>query len=230
MNQRKQATAIVYTILFIVYNIVFFCIPFPKTIAAYIELLFTWAAFGISYLIYRNAFDDAQSLQSKVYGFPIFRLGYLYLAVQCILGFLVGLIGYVVDVPIWVVIMLSVLILGAALIGAIAADQVRNTIEQTEQQSAQQTKTMTYFRLDVSELSDKAGSTELKEQMRKLEEEAKYSDPVSGDSLKEIEQQLQGELSVLQTLMEKDEQKAVQKVAEIRRLLAARNRKCMAEK
>lgn len=230
MNKRTQATAIIYAILFMVYNIVFFCIPFPKTAAAYTELLFTWVAFGISYTIYRNAFDGTESLQSKVYGFPIFRLGYLYLGVQSILGLLIGLIGYVTTVPMWIVIVLSVLLLGAALIGVIATDQVRNTIEDLEQQTEQQTKTMTYFHLDVSELLGKAKTNELKEQIRKLEDEARYSDPVSSDSLTEIEQKLQLEIHTLRTLMETDEKQAVQKAVEIRKLLGDRNRRCKAEK
>ncbi|MDE6021616.1 MAG: hypothetical protein K2H01_11555, partial [Ruminococcus sp.] len=63
-----------------------------------------------------------------------------------------------------------------------------------------------------------------------LNDEFRYSDPVSGDGLKGIESEIQGEIKKLRSLINEDLNAASDITSNIERLLADRNRRCKALK
>jgi hypothetical protein len=232
MNQKQKSALAVYGILVVVYNVCYFAIPFPKTGAAWISYVFTWIAFGVSLYSLKIAFDGAEELESKVYGFPVVRIGYLYMAAQVVFGLLICLLGYGVKVSTWIPLVVSVLLLGLTLIGMIAADVVRGTVEKTVEKTRQQTSQMKYFKLDAAGLSDMAQGDTLKTAVIKLEEDIRYSDPVSNDALVGIEERLQREMDFLRGMLTSGgEEKAVlEQVQKVRNLVSERNRLCKAGK
>ncbi len=228
-KERKTSLA-VYGILFVVYNVLYFAIPFPKTSAAWIAYFFTLCSFAVSYWIFVVAFRGIEELESKVYGFPIFRVGVSYLAIQLIFGFVVDLLGYQLRIAAWVVVVVSVLLLAYALIGMIAADTARNVIEQQQDDVQVQTGKIKYFRLDIAGLADRAGEGEVKKQLEKLAEEIRFSDPVSSDTLKEIEGRLELEAEKLGNMLGGNQEDCLVQIELLSNLLADRNRRCKALK
>jgi hypothetical protein len=230
MSKSKKSVIAVYAIVFVVFNVLYFAIPFNKTAS-------TWVCYGASLLsiilgygITEYAFKNTDTLQSKVYGFPVFRIGYIYFAVQTVFSIIMFGINAYKEVPAWVAVVFSVLILAGALIGVIATDNTRDVIEKQEQQDRAKTKAITYFKLDVDNLVDMCSDGELKKRIEKLADTLKYSDPVSADELRALENQISNEIASLGTLINTNPDYAKEKVTHIENLLADRNRRCKALK
>ena len=225
-DKKTLSFLIVFAIIFVMYNVIFFAVPFPKTGAAWVEYVFSLLAIvggaGITYY----AFGKGGELKSKVYGFPIFRMGFIYAIVQLILGLVICIIGFFADVPVWIPLVVSVLILGLSAIGVIAADNTRDVIEEQEEQVARATKPMQTFRLDMQYIADSCKDETLKKKLNSLSEKFRYSDPVSCDELKEQEERLRTEVSELEALVNTDTEKAAELAEKIELHLADRNRRC----
>ena len=66
-------------------------------------------------------FKDAQTYKRKVYGWPIIRLGYIYLVVQLLLCIISFIVGAFVGIPFWIILVIEVIIVGLVLIGLIVS-------------------------------------------------------------------------------------------------------------
>lgn len=229
LKERKTSLA-VYGILFVVYNVLYFAIPFPKTSAAWIAYFFTLCSFAVSYWIFSVAFQKTEGLESKVYGFPILRVGISYLAIQLVFGFVVDLLGYWIRVAGWVVVIVSVLLLAYALIGMIATDTARDVIEQQQEEVEIQTEKIKYFRLDIAGMADRAAEGEVKKKLMKLAEDVRFSDPVSSEALREIEGRLELEAMKLGDMLGGSQEDCLTQIEVLSNLLADRNRRCKALK
>lgn len=225
-DKKTLSFLIVFAVILVMYNVVFFAVPFPKTGAAWAEYAFSMLAIiggaGISYY----AFSKGGNLKSKVYGFPVFRMGYIYAAVQLIFGIAICIIGFFADVPMWIPLVVSVIILGLSAIGVIAADSARDVIEAQEEQVRTATKPMQTFRLDMQYIADSCKDERLKIKLNSLSEKFRYSDPVSCDELKEQEEKLRSEVSELEALVNADTEKAAELAEKAELHLADRNRRC----
>lgn len=228
MNTAKKTLSflIVFAMILVMFNVVFFAVPFPKTGAAWVEYAFSLLAIiggaGISYY----AFSKGGVLKSKVYGFPVFRMGYIYAAVQLIYGLAICIAGFFAEIPAWIPLVVSVIILGLSAIGVIAADSARDVIEEQEEQVRAATKPMQTFRLDMQYIADSCKDETLKKKLNSLSEKFRYSDPVSCDELKEQEEKLRCEVSELSKLVNSDTEKAAVLADKIALCLADRNRRC----
>lgn len=225
-DKKTLSILIVFAMILVMFNVVFFAVPFPKTGAAWVEYAFSMLAIiggaGITYY----AFGKGGDLRSKVYGFPVFRMGYIYAAVQLIFGLAVCIVGFFAEVPVWIPLVVSVIILGLSAIGVIAADSARDVIEAQEEQVRAATKTMQTFRLDMQYIADSCKDEALKKKLNSLSEKFRYSDPVSCDELKEQEERLRSEVSELEALVNADTEKAAALAEKIELHLADRNRRC----
>lgn len=225
-DKKTLSILIVFAMILVMFNVVFFAVPFPKTGAAWVEYAFSMLAIiggaGISYY----AFGKDGDLRSKVYGFPVFRMGYIYAAVQLIFGLAVCIVGFFAEVPVWIPLVVSVIILGLSAIGVIAADSARDVIEAQEEQVRAATKPMQTFRLDMQYIADSCKDEALKKKLNSLSEKFRYSDPVSCDELKEQEERLRSEVSELEALVNSDTEKAAALAEKIELHLADRNRRC----
>lgn len=232
MNKKQRAAVCIYVIALVMYQVFYFGIPFPKTGAAWINYIFTWIAFIVCLFFLKAAFDGSDELESKVYGFPIFRIGYIYLIVQLVLDVIFFLFEFAIMIPFWIPLVLDVFALGMALIGGIAADTVRDTVAATVIKTKIQTERMKYFRVSVDRLSDSVPAGVVKDSLKKLETEFRYSDPVSREDLAEIETNIQSEIGVLKDFLSagKIERVLLEQIQKISEMLSERNRLCKAGK
>ena len=213
----------------VVYNVIAFALPFPKTAVFFLSWIFTMAALAAQVYVIRTAFFKGEGIKSKLYGFPIARVGMIYLAVQMVLGLVFMALGTVV--PIWLPLVLCVLLMGAALIGLITTEGVREEVERQERKLVKDVSRMRKFQAHTKMLAGEGRIPEAKEPLRELAEAFRYSDPVSNEALREIEDILADDLAHLQdavALMEKE--KALEMCRKTRRDLEERNQLCKLNK
>lgn len=182
----------VLTILLIVYSVLAFAIPFKKNAVFIISYLFTLVAMGTQIYVIRAAFYQGKGVKSKFYGFPIAKVGAIYLIVQVVLSFVFMTFGAII--PVWIPLILYVVMLGTAALGFIAADVARNEVVQQDVKLKKDLSTMRTLQAKVGAIADQCDVVELK----KLAENLRYSDPVSGEATAEIEKELATYIEALQ--------------------------------
>lgn len=225
LSKKALSVIAAYLIVIGVYLIVFLAIPFPKTAASWISIVFTLISFVFSLAVCLYAFKDNESLTSKVYGFPIFRVGYLYAGAQFVKGVLICVLGAFLNVPWWIAFVLSVVLLGAASIGVVAADNIKDVVVEQDETVQVQTKVIRTFTVDLSYASTLCTNSTLSKALEKLAEEFKYSDPVSSDATEEIEKQLKEEVTKLETLLKDNlEKETLEQIEKVNAMLLKRNK------
>ena len=209
----------------VVYNVIAFALPFSKTAVFFLSWIFTMAALAAQIYLIRTAFFKGEGIKSKLYGFPIARVGIIYLVVQVVLGLVFMALGTMV--PLWLPLVLYVILMGAAIIGLITTEGAREEVERQERKLVKDVSRMRKFQAHTKMLAREGQIPEAKEPLRELAEAFRYSDPVSSEVLREIEDTLADDLAHIQdavALLEKE--KALELCRKTRRDLEERNQLC----
>ena len=231
LNKKSKSVIAVYAIVLFVYVLAFLIIPFNKTAASWISFVFTIIAITGSLFVCGYAFNAKQTLVSKIYGYPIFRVGAVYAIAQLAIGVVICAISAVIAVPYWVALLVSVILLGAAAIGVIITDNTRDLVEEVDESVKVDTKNVTNFQINIAGIVDVCENTEVKADLEKLNELFRFSDPVTNDETREIEESIKSMLTELKMLVvdgSTNDIKAL--IKKITNALNERNRICKASK
>lgn len=230
LDKKERSFILIYGIILVLYILAFALIPFPKGGTAWTAFVFTVLAILISFAISAYAFQK-HSAVGKIYGFPIFRIGVCYMIAQFFVGVVLCLIGIVVTVPFWITLLLSLLMLGATAIAVIILGNVRDVVVNVEEKTTENIKKLTLFNISIAGIIDVCEDEAVKAGLEELGEMFQYSDPVSSEATREIEERIRTELAVLRALVDAAASEAVIKqTKQIKHLLAERNRICQANK
>ena len=229
MKKSNIAAAIVASILLVIYNLLVFVLPFGKNDIFWLSYGFTMDAFVIAGAACVIAFRSGKSVTSKFSGYPIARVGIIYLVVQVILCFIFMTLSQ--WLPIWLGVLVYALVLGTAVIGLIATDAVRDHIQYEDAKLKANVSTIRSAQSAVNLLVLQCQSEEAANALRSLSEDLRYSDPVSSPELEQIEAALAGSIDVLrQTVNSQRSDYILSQCKHISALLAERNRLCKLSK
>ena len=179
--------------------------------------------------VIRTAFYRGEGVKSKFYGFPIAKLGVIYLAVQLIAGLVFMALGLIV--PVWLPLALYVVLLGIAAAGFVAADAARDEVVRQEVKLEKDVSRMREFQAKGRALVTLNQVPEAARPLEKLAEDLRFSDPVSSEALTEIEDQLAECLAQLQEAVSAQKTEQILSVCqEAERILAERNQLCKLNK
>ena len=231
MNKKNKSIIAVYGILAFIYLIAFITIPFLKNAASWISFVFTLISFVLSLGVSLYVFGKEDEMTSKFYGFPIFKIAYMYPLIQFVVGVIICLIAAFVAVPYWVALILSLIILGVSAIGVIATDNARDIVEENEAEVERVTKATKIFNLNIASVLDLCTEPSVKIELEKLAESFRFSDPVSSDATEDIESTIMEKLENLKiSISSSDSDENIAKITELKNLLAERNRICKVSK
>ena len=220
---------VVLGVVLVVYNVLAFALPFPKTAVFAVSYLFTMIAILAQIYVIRTAFYRGEGVKSKFYGFPIAKLGVIYLAVQLIAGLVFMALGLIV--PVWLPLALYVVLLGIAAAGFVAADAARDEVVRQEVKLEKDVSRMREFQAKGRALVTLNQVPEAARPLEKLAEDLRFSDPVSSEALTEIEDQLAECLAQLQEAVSAQKTEQILSVCqEAERILAERNQLCKLSK
>ena len=105
-------------------------IPFARTDSWWIAALCTIAMFGVWAYAFLRAFDKDDKLESKILGWPIFKVGYTALIVQIIVG--AAVMALATLCPVWAAVVAELIVFAATGISLTIKDAARETIAQSE--------------------------------------------------------------------------------------------------
>lgn len=228
-NKVRIQGLIILALLFVVYTVIAFALPFAKNGVFLLAYLFSLIAFGMQIYVFRISFQRGGDVKSKFYGFPIAKIGVVYLLVQVVVSLILMAASQVV--PLWLALIISVVILAAAGVGVIAADVMRNEIQRQDTVLRKDVSAMRGMQSKMRVLAGQCAGTEIAEEVGRLSEALRYSDPVSSQAVAEIEAELESLIDELQrAAMDQDFPSARELCRKAALTLEERNRLCKLNK
>lgn len=229
LNEKEKKGLLVLALLFVVYTLIVLAVPFAKGGMFWLTYLFTAAAFGVQAYVFKLSFEKEAGAKSKFYGFPIARVGVLYLAAQIVLGLVFMALAAVA--PVWLALVLYLVLLAAAAVGVIATDSIRDEVERQDTQLKKDVATMRALQSKAAALPARCEDTTAKAALEKLAEEFRYSDPVSAPALADLETDMAAIMEELSAAVTDGDNAAVLALCKkISATLAERNRLCKLNK
>lgn len=229
MKKNVKRRIIVLIIIAVVYSVVVFMLPVDKLTTFYISYIFTMLAIISQGYIMRIAFDIREGNRSKFYGIPIARVGVYYLVSQLIIGFFfIFISGYV---PSWLPFVIYVILLGVSATGFIAADTVRDEVERQEIEVEKDISYMRVLQSKVAAIISQVQDDNTAQELEKIADELRFSDPVSNAALNEVESSLAFYVDELQKAVNTgDNEYALALCQKSKNLIAERNKLCKLNK
>lgn len=214
-----------------VYNVIAFAVPVGKGPVFFLSWAFTMIAIAAQIYVLRTAFGQGGGARSRFYGFPIAKIGVMYLAVQLVLGLAFMVLGTVASIPMWIPLVIYIILLGASAIGFVAADATRDEIVRQDAALKADVSCMRSLQSKTMAILGQTGDGSVREAAGKFAEALRFSDPVSSKALREIELELTDCVEEIQRAVTDDD--SVCAIALLNRanvLLLERNRLCKLNK
>lgn len=217
MKKNTKRAYIILGIAFVLFNVIAFAVPTAKTATFWIAYAFTVIAFALQIGTWSAAFKADDTLKSKFLGIPIIHVGIIYLAFQLI-AFAVFMIFPII--PSWIAIIVCALILGVSAICLISTDTAKDEIARVEEKVNRKVFYIRELQVDVEMLAEEEQNPETKMALQKLAEKIRYSDPMSSETLVDLETRISEKVMTLKTTDNK-----LKIITELNSLLTERNKK-----
>lgn len=229
MKKNTVRWLIVLAVVLIVYNVVVFAAPINRSAAFFLSWAFSLIAILAQVYVIHTAFYRGKGIKSKFYGWPIAKIGAVYLIIQIVFGLLFMAVGD--RVCLWIPLVLYVLLLGVSAIGFIASDTMRDEMNRQDEKHEGEVIYMRTLYSKVISMSKTIQDSQVRTALEKFSEDLRFSDPVSSEALKDIESDLTACIDDLQqTIIESDYQNALTLIQKVKSILEERNRFCKLNK
>lgn len=204
--------------LFILFNITAFAIPTTRTTTFWITYVFTIIAFIAQIFIWNFALEKAKNLQHRLWSFSIIYIGIVYLVLQIIVFFLFRIIA---TLPTWSAIVVSVIISGISIASILASESGVNEIKQNEIKVQNKISFIRGLQTEIDLLINREKDDDVRLALENLAQKIRFSDPMSSEQLKVLENEIDSKVSDLKIATNKKELIDI-----INLLLDERNIKC----
>lgn len=219
MSKNIKLGYLILGIVFVLFNVIAFAVPTDKTSVFWITYAFTVISIVAQIFIWNLAFSKAETLKSKFLGLPIIYVGIVYLVIQLIT------FGVFLALPLianWIPIIACAIILGISCICLITTEVGGEEIARIEAKVQRKVSAIKGLQTEVELIAQAQTDAAAKEVLEALVEKFKYSDPMSDESLSQIEDEISEKVTALKTQPVAD---ILNRVKQIEMLLFERNKK-----
>ena len=232
MSKNRIRFYVSLAIIFAIFSVIAFAVPFRHNAVFWLSYAFAVVAVLVQLYSYPKAFDfEGHDVRSKFYGFPLARLTTVYLIAQLVLSLLFMIVAKYTEVKTWIPVVLYAVLLGVFAIGFIAADSMKEEVERQDTVHKARVDTMRALQSKSVFIASQCDDSETKKALDAFAEALRFSDPVSSDALKDIEENLTGLVEELgNAVLDKDYSATRTLCAKASSLLADRNRMCKLNK
>lgn len=230
MNKKNIKGYIILGILLIVFTVIAFVIPFQKNSGFWMAYIFGLIAILFQIYVFKISLAKNGDAKSKFYGFPIAKIGVVYLGVQIVLSFAEMTIT-LTNIPMYSFTVINIVILAVAIAGVISADSIRNEIVQQEKKLKANVTSMRKLQSMAQALVEQYKDTEMKSVLQDIADKLKYSDPVTSDATEAYENELLQQLTEIQNAIIENDKESVDILAKkFQTTLVTRNSECKLNK
>lgn len=228
MKKNDSRIIIAVVIFFLAFTTISVVLPCEKNLIFWLSYLFAVVAITTQPLFWRKTING-ENARSRFYGFPIVKIGIVYLIAQ--LPTSVSFMMFSFKAPVWGIVIPSMIIMGTVFIGLIAADAVKEEIERQDAVLVRNTDCMSRLRRKMAVVLKQSMGNDFYNEIKLVEENLRYSDPVTSDATAELENSLEMMISALEQLvMTKEKDTIEQQCREILNKLEERNQICKENK
>ena len=216
-------------VLLVLYLIVTFVAPFYHGPVFWCTFGFSLLAFALAGISAYLGFVKQPDAKSKFYGFPILRIGAIYLVAHLVLGLIFTLAGRWISI--WIPVILYAVGAGIAALGLISADAVVGQIRRMDDKMKKNVTMMRSLQSKVNQLPAQCEDAEAADLLKAFCEEIRFSDPVSSEAIQDAEWDLSAVVDELQQAVVDGDADAIKVLCKRgRTALAERNRLCKLNK
>ena len=224
IGKKAGITLAIIGILAVIYNVIFFVVPWNNGMsvaAVWVTYGCTWTALLFGGVVTAIAFNK-KDLKSRIFGIPIHCVGYTVLSFQILIDAIVMGVGHWFEIAFWIPVIVEVLLFGIAASAAIARTAYRGFIDSVDEKVVKKAY-IQQLRLKVDSLVESNTIESLKEDLVKLVDTVRYTDPVSHKDAEDTEDQITVAFEELEkAVTEGDSEKARSSIAKMNRLLNER--------
>ena len=230
MSKNDKRVYVSLAIIFIIFSFISFAVPyFTKNTVFFLAYIFAVIAIAFQVYVYRISSLGNGSAKSRFYGFPIVRVGIIYLVAQAVISLIE--IALAAHIPSWVVLIINLFPIAFAVIGCMTTEAMRDEIVRQDVVIKKEVGNMRGLQSLSASLASQSQDQELRKELARLSEEFKYSDPVSSDNTIVMEKELNEQLIELQSaVIDNDIVSARTLCTKISVALKERNRICKLDK
>ena len=218
MKKNNRYFFLTLGIVFTLFNVLAFVIPTEFTASFWAAYAFTVVAFAAQIVIRCVTSGKNETPKSRYLGVPVIYVGTVYLFIQLIIFFL---FKFIPRLPIWLVVVLCSIILGAAALCAIAGHAGASEIKRIDDKIKMKRYFISALQVDIEMLAESEADASTRAELKKLAEAIRFSDPMSNEALAELEARITSKVEELKSSSDK-----TALITEVERLLVERNKKC----
>ena len=221
MNKKNGImAALIYVILFAVFNLLVFVIFKVRTPVFWMSYAFMCLAFIVQIVSMILALKSLET-ETIFMGIPLASLSFYYFFAAIFAGavFMVFQVA-----PFVLALVIQVLILAVYAVVAILAIMARDNTQQINDTVKENLAAIQTLKVEIEVLVPQVSDSALKNALKKVVETVKYSDPMSNSAVKDIENQIMQTVNELRVYIENnDNATAIQKCKDIEVLFLQRN-------
>lgn len=228
MKSKFKMYVIVWAAVVVLFNVIVFITPnevagMSKFGGAFwVGYAFIMVLFLVQLGIGWYAIKD--DLAKTFYNIPLLQISYSTMGVMLVVGVLCMAIP---QFPIWLGIIICLLVVGFGGISAALAQTASSIVSDIDVKVKNKTFFIRSLTVDIESLLTRSELPEVRDEVNKVYEAVRYSDPMSNEALSGVESQITLKVSELADGIEKADIELVKKmVREIVILLNDRNKKC----
>lgn len=223
-KKNKLMASAIPVIIFALYTLVVMLVFKEKEGGFWISWGFSLIATLITLAVPVLIVKEGKEVKSIFQGFSIAAVTTLYFVAQLVLGFILIVASVL---PIFIVVILEVLLLGAYAVILILSFMGKNIVTNLEQNQKEKVYFVKSIAVDLSMAANKITDATTKKLIEKIAETAKYSDPMSSPSLAGLEAQISIKVEELKNVADENDVEKITTVAnKIQELFTERNEKC----
>lgn len=217
----------IWAVVFVIYNLLIFLFLTPVTPVFWLSYGFMVLAFLLQILGMYLAFKD-MNVQAVFFGIPLAQFTLFYFFAEFFMSFVFMIFQNITwKIPLF----LQILLLAVYAVVAIVSVAARDSAVAAKDKVMNSAAVMRLNTVDIEMLRDQAWDPELKNQLRRLAETVRYSDPMTNDAVAELDMRIRQETMALQTYCEDgDVTSAKESCAMLQRLYVQRNKTLLATK
>ncbi len=230
-NKKSNMFALIWAIAFVTYNFVFFviCGFTGHNSTFWLSWIFMFIAFLVMGGVFLLLGKKGMMLRDWFFGYPIIKHTTIYVSIEFIISTLFVILSEAISWKLPVA--LQFLLVAVYLVFAISCFVAKETITDVKEKVADKTRYLKLLRVDAEMLVSNCDDNEHKKIFENFAENVRNSDPISHESLFELEKQLSLAISNCNdAIVCKDYELAITFCNKAQRLLDERNKKCMALK
>jgi len=226
MNNKTRGF-IILGIALLVFNLLAFTTPFVHGATFWVGYAFAMIAIAAQGITTVMAFGKPEAIKSKFWGWPIFKVGYVYLIVQLILSTLLIIAATLItEFPAWIAFVPCAIVLGVAAAGILLTDAGREQILKMQEEQKTSTSFIRTLHMELTALLPRVSDASLKGKLAKLSDAVRYSDPVSNEGLLNVEGEMADKLTLLKQYAPVNPADAEAITDELFLLVSERNQRC----